>query len=278
MTNSTLKLTLVFAFCASFSFGQTNGEVLVASEDSISEQLTRIGCLKENRIEQVKKLFLEVGAKETEIEYIGEKSKKSLVVTIPGNDEVIVVGAHFDSISKGCGVVDNWSGITIIANIYRSIRLFDTKKTIRFVAFGGEEAGLKGSRYFVDSLKKKGRKNVCAMLNFDSFGLAFPQVLSNTSDRNLMRIAAESAKGLKVPLSFASIRGVGSDADSFSKRGIPSISLHGLSADFRKIIHTAEDKYENIKPKSVYLGYRLGLKFLYEVERRECRVYEENEK
>ena len=279
MMSRTVIASFVFCLLAGIVLPQTpETDGVLATESVITEQVKSIGCRLDDRLDAVKELFSKQGAKDVDIKYVGKKNKKSLVVTVPGNEDVIVIGAHFDAVNEGCGVIDNWSGIVIIANMYRSIRHFETKKTIRFIAFGGEEEGLKGSKNYVKSLKREGRKSICAMLNFDSFGLAYPQIDLNGADRGLVKIAEKSAKVLKIPLNKARIRGGTSDHASFAQFGIPVIAFHGLSEGFWSIIHTSKDKFETVKPRSVYLGYRFGLKFLYEVERMPCRKYKGNAK
>ncbi len=62
-----------------------------------------------------------------------------------------------------------------------------------------------------------------------------------------------------VPFDHARVEQAGADSTSFLRRGIPAVTLHGLSADWLSIIHTDGDQPSMVNPTSVYLGYRLAL-------------------
>src|SRR5688572_5447914 len=92
--------------------------------------------------------------------------------------EVIVIGAHYDKVSHGCGAIDNWTGVVAIAHLYRTIKDQPLKKSVLFVGFGREEDGLVGSKEMVRAIGKEGRARYCAMVNIDSLGLGVPQAES----------------------------------------------------------------------------------------------------
>jgi hypothetical protein len=71
----------------------------------------------------------------------------NVVATIPGtvNPELVyVVRAHFDSRAEGPGADDNTSGTAMILEAARVLAKRPQPATIMFVAFTGEEAGLRG--------------------------------------------------------------------------------------------------------------------------------------
>ncbi len=88
-----------------------------------------------------------------------------------GNN-VVVIGAHLDSVAAGPGINDNGSGsatvLTIAVELAR-LQLSPVSK-IRFVFFGAEEKGLLGSTYYVSSLQGDARFQIAMMLNFDMIG------------------------------------------------------------------------------------------------------------
>ena len=75
---------------------------------------------------------------------------------VPGADprvggEIIVIGAHHDHVGSGhLGANDNASGVAGLLAIAQAVARRDARprRTIAFVAFGGEEAGLLGSTHF----------------------------------------------------------------------------------------------------------------------------------
>lgn len=101
-------------------------------------------------------------------------------------NEVIVIGAHYDHLGRGgegsgslaprsgeihYGADDNASGT---AGVLELARLFTTqkprpKRTIVFMAFGGEEEGLLGSNYYVNHPLLP-LANTVAMINMDMIG------------------------------------------------------------------------------------------------------------
>jgi hypothetical protein len=259
-------LLIIFAFSA--AFGQN---AKIATEAEIKEDIGAYVCKNDERLEAVKKLFRKMGADDAEIKIEKLKSAENLIVVKKGKtDETIVVGAHYDKTSDGCGVIDNWTGIVILANLYRTIKHFDTQKTYVFAAFGKEELGLIGSDEMARAIPKEKREQYCAMVNFDSFGFTYPQVMSNISDAKLTSLAKETAKEMNIPFSQSAIEFASSDSESFRKQKIPGVTLHGLSNRWQEYLHGAKDKLENVNIQSVNVGYRFGLNYLAKIEAKGC--------
>lgn len=99
----------------------------------------------------------------------GEKLKsQNIIVTKQGDsDKEVIVGAHYDSVSTS-GVDDNGSGTVV--NLETAIRMINVKTpyTIKFVFFGAEEVGLKGSKAYVDAMTQDEKDNLVYMVNMDS--------------------------------------------------------------------------------------------------------------
>ena len=57
-------------------------------------------------------------------------------------DNVIVVGAHLDSVGVGPGINDNGSGSAAILEIAEQMRKVKPRNKVRFMWFGAEEHGL----------------------------------------------------------------------------------------------------------------------------------------
>ncbi len=58
---------------------------------------------------------------------------------VAGNDEIIVVGAHYDSVIGSPGADDNASGVAALIALARAFAGKSPKRTIRFLAFANEE-------------------------------------------------------------------------------------------------------------------------------------------
>jgi hypothetical protein len=186
---------------------------------------------------------------------------------------MIVVGAHYDKVPDGCGAIDNWTGIVTIAHLYQTLRTASLQKTIVFVAFGKEEQQLAGSRAMVGAINKDQVAQFCEMINFDSLGLAAPQVADNMSSRKLASFVGEVAGDLKFPFHHARIMGAEADSDSFIGKKIPSVTIHGLTNEWPRILHTGNDQVRKVNFLSVYSGYRLGLELLIRLDKSPCGEY-----
>ncbi len=84
-------------------------------------------------------------------------------------DNVVVVGAHLDSVLEGPGIEDNGSGSSAILEIAKQMEKekFRTRNKVRFMWFGAEESGLLGSEDYVASLSDADKAKIGLNLNFD---------------------------------------------------------------------------------------------------------------
>jgi hypothetical protein len=103
---------------------------------------------------------------------------------------------------------------------------------IRFISFGSEEAGLRGSRRYVERHLDELRRLDVRMLNFET--VAHPEMCILTSDvagtvrhsREMVRSAAAAAERARVPYRLRSATlGVGTDAGPFSRAGLEATAL-----------------------------------------------------
>jgi Zn-dependent M28 family amino/carboxypeptidase len=91
---------------------------------------------------------------------------------------VYVVGAHFDSRAEGPGADDNTSGTAMILEAARIIAQNPLPATVMFVAFTGEESGLRGAREFARRMKDS--IHVIGALNNDMMGWSNDHRMDNT--------------------------------------------------------------------------------------------------
>jgi len=268
-------VAILFSVCifGYVSFAQ-QATVKISTEEEIKENINLGVCKNSERLEAVKKMFQKMGAKDTDIKIEKIKDVENLVVIKKGkSDETIIIGAHYDKTSDGCGVIDNWTGIVILTNLYRSLKDISTEKTYAFAAFGKEELGLLGSDEMARAIPKEKRANYCAMVNFDSFGFTYPQVMSNISDTKLAVLAKEVSDEFKIPFGKTPIDFASSDSESFRKQKIPAISFHGLNDRWTEYLHSTKDKTENVNSTSVYIGYRFGLSYLAKIDAKSCNAF-----
>jgi aminopeptidase S len=95
---------------------------------------------------------------------------ENLIAEIDGEtDEVLLIGAHLDSVPFGPGINDNGSGAASLLEVARAYQARGErpKKTIRFAFWGSEETGLVGSTVYANSLSGRERSSISAYVNFD---------------------------------------------------------------------------------------------------------------
>ena len=102
---------------------------------------------------------------------------RNIEVEIAGGasaSEIIVVGAHYDSIAGATGANDNGSGVAAVLELARLMRGAQLERSVRFVAFVNEEppfyrTGEMGSQYYARRSRERG-ENVVAMLSLETIG------------------------------------------------------------------------------------------------------------
>ncbi|MBF8191260.1 M20/M25/M40 family metallo-hydrolase [Nonomuraea sp. K274] len=86
----------------------------------------------------------------------------------PGN--VVMLGAHLDSVQEGPGINDNGSGSAGILEVALQFAKTKPKNQMRFAFWGAEEFGLLGSDHYVATLPAEERAEIALYLNFDMIG------------------------------------------------------------------------------------------------------------
>jgi Zn-dependent M28 family amino/carboxypeptidase len=75
----------------------------------------------------------------------------NVIAEKPGanEDNVVMAGAHRDSVLAGPGINDNGSGSAAIVEVAEQLANTNTQNTLRFAWWGAEESGLVGSTNYV---------------------------------------------------------------------------------------------------------------------------------
>ncbi|KAI0101044.1 peptidase family M28 [Nemania sp. FL0031] len=82
-------------------------------------------------------------------------------------DNVIVLGAHLDSVQAGPGINDDGSGSALLLELSKAVLKYKTNTKVRFAWWGAEENGLIGSKYYCSNLPVPDINRILAYLNFD---------------------------------------------------------------------------------------------------------------
>ncbi len=88
------------------------------------------------------------------------------------SDDIVIIGAHYDSVDKAPGASDNASGTAVVLEIARMFKDVTINKELRILFFGAEEEGLYGSEKYVSAMTKDEIKRSVAMFNLDMVGSA----------------------------------------------------------------------------------------------------------
>jgi len=178
----------------------------------------------------------------------------NVIGRLPGQTErEIVIGAHIDSAGPEIpGANDDASGVAAFLEVARVLSQEPRHSTLVFVAFGGEESGLVGSKHFAEIYPLE---NVALMLQLDMTSNDSPLILwldtpEHQSPEWLVSASIETYhalgyRNIDYPTHFQSLNGslggAGSDHEPFMKKGIPAIAF---VSDVSFPIHTRNDSVE----------------------------------
>jgi Zn-dependent M28 family amino/carboxypeptidase len=97
------------------------------------------------------------------------RTTENVIAESPGGnaDNVVMAGAHLDSVPDGPGIHDNGSGSAAILEVALALSKLDPVNKLRFAWWGAEESGLIGSTLYVNTLPDDELEDIAAYLNFD---------------------------------------------------------------------------------------------------------------
>ncbi|HUV87559.1 MAG TPA: M20/M25/M40 family metallo-hydrolase, partial [bacterium] len=177
-------------------------------------------------------------------------------------DEIVIICGHFDSTAKydsiwnAPGAEDNGSGAACVMAAARAFRNTSFERTVRFIAFGGEEAGCLGSEAYASDCAAKGEKIIAVlnadMVSYDEEGGARDDYVAGGNDwlfDYLNGVGALYGNNL-----IYESGGCGSDHLSFWEVGYAALGVSegskgpGGSIDY-PYYHTTEDTLDKIQPE-----------------------------
>jgi Zn-dependent M28 family amino/carboxypeptidase len=85
-------------------------------------------------------------------------------------DNVVMAGAHLDSVIEGPGIQDNGSGSAALLETALLMANLNPENTIRFAWWAGEEQGLLGSTDYVEGLSQTELDRIALYMNYDMIG------------------------------------------------------------------------------------------------------------
>lgn len=268
-----------------------NRQIIVNARDIVQSLANRIGERTPalyHQLESAKEFIIErfrmYGANPVEETYVYDgRTYTNIIVEITGKSsfgsEIVIVGAHYDTVEGTVGANDNASGVAGILELYRLLSKHRFRRTVRFVAFTLEEPPVFGT----DSMGSAVHAERCLqrhdsirlMVSVDMIGYSswfarqeFP--IEKMKDKypksgDFLAVAALPTSSQyaflwkKIHNSYsrekifeivapASVEGVSlSDHISFHKAGIPALLITDTGAYRSKNYHTENDTEDTIK-------------------------------
>jgi aminopeptidase YwaD len=174
-------------------------------------------------------------------------------------DEIVVVGAHYDSVPRSPGANDNASGTATVLEAARALAAITTPRTVQFVLFAAEELGLYGSAAFA----AERRQGVVAMVNLDMVGWGERLMVGNGGrDDAIVELALRVAE--EAGIQVRRFRAGASDHTSFERLGVPALFVHrGVDPDY----HRPTDVPANVEPRHLDEAVRLTVALVRELTR-----------
>ncbi len=193
-------------------------------------------------------------------------------------NEIILIGAHYDSVQGSSGANDNASGVAALIEIFRLLSRHGSARTVRFVAFTLEEppyfdSDSMGSFVHAKGCKKR-KENIRLMISLDMLGFGSPLLTQSFPHEAMQKKYPQKADYLAVAalpsnsqsaylfkkvynryarkkiyevVAPASIAGINeSDHASFHRNGFRSILVTDTGAYRNSNYHTEDDSFARV--------------------------------
>jgi Zn-dependent M28 family amino/carboxypeptidase len=211
----------------------------------------------------------------------------NLVGEIRGTDlsnEVVMLGAHFDSWHGGTGATDNAAGSAVVLEAMRILKATGLKmrRTVRLALWTGEEQNLLGSRAYVkdhfadrETMDVKGEHGrLSAYFNIDNGTGAIRGIYQQRNEAVAPIFQAWMEPFRNIGMTTIAIRSTAAtDHVSFDEVGLPAFQFiqDPLEYDTRTH-HTNMDTYERIQPSDMMQNAAIVASFVYHAANRQERL------
>ncbi|MBR2132449.1 MAG: M20/M25/M40 family metallo-hydrolase [Oscillospiraceae bacterium] len=183
------------------------------------------------------KVRMTVKGKETEL------TSRNVVAEIPGTkfpEQIISMGAHYDSVPFSTGVYDNGAGSVILLEALRHFKENPPARTIKFMWYGSEEVGLEGSKAYVRDHEDELKKHLF-MVNVDVAGPVIGAekalVMASEELTNFTNIYFKT-RGYNVEVKQDIYS---SDSIPYADKGVPGINFCRFGIPGSAYIHNRHD-------------------------------------
>ncbi len=209
----------------------------------------------------------------------------NVIAEIPGTDkanEVVMLGAHFDSWHTGTGATDNGVSSAVMMEAMRILKATGLKprRTIRIGLWTGEEQGLLGSRAYVkehfadpsDMKLKPEHEKFSVYLNMDNGGGAFRGVYLQGNEAAAPIFESWMTPFHNIGMTTATIRPTGgTDHLAFDSVGLPGFQFIQDPLEYSsRTHHTNLDLYERAIPEDLMRNAIVVATFAYQAANRDA--------
>lgn len=196
-----------------------------------------------------------------------ELTSRNVVLTIEGTkypEEIISLGAHFDSVPFSTGVYDNGAGSVIIMEVLRHFKENPPARTIKFMWYGSEEVGLLGSRAYLEAHKDELKQHLL-MINVDVGGSILGKEMALISaDTSLVNYVDHMTKIKGYPVEVKQDI-YSSDSTAFADEGVPSLTFCRFAPQGGAFIHCRHDIIDYLSADALYMTTKVTLEFADDV-------------
>jgi Zn-dependent M28 family amino/carboxypeptidase len=216
---------------------------------------------------------------------IEERITQNVIAETTGGDprNVIMLGAHLDSVQAGPGINDDGSGSSLILELFLALSKYKTKNKIRFAWWGAEENGLLGSKFYTSNLAIKDVNDLLVYLNFDMVAKGFFGVADTDGSSHGSKAPKGSEVTEKIFVDYFTSKGIevtpavltnGSDYASFWQTlNKPFGFLHtGTAVEQDPCYHQACDTIDNPDSKTLTVNAKAAAHILATLDERGTKL------
>ena len=171
-------------------------------------------------------------------------------------DQVVLIGAHYDTTAWSPGSNDNGSGVAAVLVLAEELADDELPFDLRLVFFGSEETGLHGSTFYVNDLSVSQLGRIEAMINLDVVATG---ELSALGSEVLVEYADEAADALGFDIEVTTgLDGASSDHAPFDELGVSVVMVY--ADDLTYINHPSDTiQHLNSEPMGQAVAVVLGI-------------------
>lgn len=211
----------------------------------------------------------------------------NIVAELPGTDkadELVLLGAHFDSWHAGSGATDNGASSAVVIEAMRILKASGVRlrRTVRMVLWTGEEQGLLGSRAYATAhfgdretmTLKREHANVAAYFNQDNGAGGYRGIYLQGNEAVAPIFEAWMKPFNNLGMTTLSIRDTGgTDHLSFNAIGLPGFQFIQDPMDYGTWTHhTNQDLYERVNAQDCMKNAVILASFVYHAANRDQKL------